>query len=58
MYIYIYIYISYLKKALESTEKDISFTFEKLANTSNGGGHCKTRTTSFPHFKLKTIRNY
>ena len=27
--------------ALETTEKDISITFEKLAITSNGGDHCK-----------------
>ena len=30
--------------ALETTEKDISIAFEKLAITSNGGDHCKTPT--------------
>ena len=33
--------------ALETTEKDISIAFEKLAITSNGGDHCKTPTTIF-----------
>ena len=41
--------------ALETTEKDISITFEKLAITSNGGDHCKTPTTIFSHFKSKIL---
>ena len=31
--------------ALETTEKDISITFEKLAITSIGADNCKTPTT-------------
>ena len=41
--------------ALETTEKDISIAFEKLAITSNGGDHCKTPTTIFSHFKSKIL---
>ena len=41
--------------ALETTEKDISIAFEKLAITSNGGYHCKTPATTFSHFKLKIL---
>ena len=41
--------------ALETTEKDIRITFEKLANTCNGGDHCKTPTTIFSYFKSKII---
>ena len=33
--------------ALETTEKDISIAFEKLAITSNCGDHCKTPTLFF-----------
>ena len=39
--------------ALETTEKDTSIAFEKLAITSNGGYDCKTPTTIFSHFKSK-----
>ena len=39
--------------ALETTEKDMSIAFEKLAITSIGGDHCKTPTTTFSHFKSK-----
>ena len=41
--------------ALETTEKDISIAFEKLAITSNDGDHCKTPTTIFSHFKSKML---
>ena len=41
--------------ALETTEKDISIAFEKLAITSNGGDHCKTPTTIFSHFRSKIL---
>ena len=42
--------------ALETTEKDISIAFERLAITSNGGDHCKTPTTTFSHFRLKFLQ--
>ena len=38
--------------ALETTEKDISITFEQLAITSIGADHCKTPTTI-----LKNLNN-
>ena len=41
--------------ALETTEKDSSIAFEKLAITSNGGDHCKIPATSFSHFKSKIL---
>ena len=41
--------------ALETTEKDISIAFEKLAIMSNGGDHCKATTTGFSHFKSKIL---
>ena len=41
--------------ALETTEKDISIAFEKLAITSNGGDHCKTPTTIFSQYKSKIL---
>ena len=40
---------------LETTEKDISIAFKKLAITSNGGDHCKTPTTIFSHFISKIL---
>ena len=41
--------------ALETTEKDISIAFKKLAITSNGGNHCKIPTTIFSNFKSKIL---
>ena len=47
--------------ALETTEKDVSIAFEKLAITSKDGDHCKTPTTIFQvksqksHFKSKVL---
>ena len=41
--------------ALETTEKDISIAFEKLAITSKDGDHCKTPTTIFSYFKSKIL---
>ena len=41
--------------AFETTEKHVSIASEKLAITSNGGGHCKTPTIIFSYFKLKLL---
>ena len=41
--------------ALETTEKDISIAFEKLAITSNGRDHCNTPTTIFSYFKSTVL---
>ena len=37
--------------ALETTEKEIIISFEKLTITCNSGDHFKTSTTIFSHFK-------
>ena len=40
---------------LETTEKDISIAYEKLAITSNGGDHEETPRTIFLHIKSKIL---
>ena len=40
--------------ALETTEKDISIAFAKLAITSNGGNHCKPPKNSCSNRRNKT----
>ena len=40
---------------LETTEKDSSIGFKKLAIRSKGEDHCKTRSTIFSHFESKTL---
>ena len=37
----------------ETTEKDVSIVFEKLATTSNGGDNCKTPYNYFFIFQIK-----
>ena len=39
--------------ALETTEKDIGFAFEKLTVAVNGGDYCKSPTTIFFRFQIK-----